>query len=65
LLVSGGHTELFLYENPWDFNILGTTRDDAAGECLDKTARLLGLGYPGGPLIEKRQNFQKELEAGA
>ena len=52
LLVSGGHTELILMKNHGKFAWLGGTRDDAAGECFDKCARLLGLGYPGGPAIE-------------
>jgi len=51
LIVSGGHTQLFLMEDFGKYKILGETRDDAAGECLDKTARILGLGYPGGPAI--------------
>jgi len=51
LVVSGGHTELFLMKNHRDIKWLGGTRDDAAGETFDKTARLLGLGYPGGPAI--------------
>jgi len=53
LLVSGGHTELVLMTGHGKFKLLGSTRDDAAGECLDKCARILGLGYPGGPAIEK------------
>jgi N6-L-threonylcarbamoyladenine synthase len=52
LIASGGHTELVLMKNHGDYNWLGGTRDDAAGECFDKTARLLGLPYPGGPAIE-------------
>ncbi len=51
LIVSGGHTQLFLMENFGKYKMLGETRDDAAGECFDKTARVLGLGYPGGPAI--------------
>jgi len=51
LIVSGGHTELLLMKNHGQFHWLGGTRDDAAGECFDKCARLLGLGYPGGPAI--------------
>lgn len=51
LVVSGGHTELFLLKNHTDIRWLGGTKDDAAGEAFDKTARLLGLGYPGGPMI--------------
>jgi len=53
LIVSGGHTELILMENHGQYEKLGETRDDAAGECFDKVAKLLNLGYPGGPLIEK------------
>ena len=53
LLVSGGHTELVLMKEHGDIQPLGRTRDDAAGEALDKAARLLDLGYPGGPAIEK------------
>lgn len=53
LIVSGGHTELFLIKEFSKYQFLGGTRDDAAGECLDKVARLLNLGYPGGPKIEK------------
>ncbi len=52
LIVSGGHTDLVLIKNHGDLKWLGGTRDDAAGECFDKCARLLGLGYPGGPAIE-------------
>ncbi len=52
LLVSGGHTELILVEAPGRYRHLGRTRDDAAGEAFDKGARLLGLGYPGGPAIQ-------------
>ena len=53
LVVSGGHSQLILIKNLDCFKIIGETRDDAAGECFDKTARILGLGYPGGPLIAK------------
>jgi N6-L-threonylcarbamoyladenine synthase len=53
LIVSGGHTELILMRGHGDYALLGATRDDAAGEAFDKVARLLGLGYPGGPAIEK------------
>ncbi|MFH0902707.1 MAG: tRNA (adenosine(37)-N6)-threonylcarbamoyltransferase complex transferase subunit TsaD [Pseudomonadota bacterium] len=53
LLVSGGHTALVLVEEPGRYRELGSTRDDAAGEAFDKVAKLLGLGYPGGPLIER------------
>ena len=53
LIVSGGHTELLLLEQPGSITSLGSTRDDAAGEAFDKVARVLDLGYPGGPLIDK------------
>jgi len=53
LLVSGGHTNLLLFEEHLKFQVLGSTRDDAAGEAFDKVARTLGLGYPGGPHIQK------------
>lgn len=51
LVVSGGHTSLFLARGLGDYQLLGRTRDDAAGEAFDKVAKLLGLGYPGGPRI--------------
>ncbi len=53
LIVSGGHTDLLLMEGHGSFRALGRTRDDAAGEAFDKAARILGLGYPGGPAIER------------
>ncbi len=53
LLVSGGHTALYWMGKPLAYELLGRTRDDAAGEALDKIAKFLGLGYPGGPVIEK------------
>jgi len=53
LLVSGGHCQLLLVEGVGSYRRLGTTLDDAVGECFDKSAKLLGLGYPGGPLLEK------------
>jgi N6-L-threonylcarbamoyladenine synthase len=55
LVVSGGHTHLYLaqvHENLWSYWNIGRTRDDAAGEAFDKVAKLLGLGYPGGPIID-------------
>ncbi len=52
LLVSGGHTELVRVDGPGRYRRLARSRDDAAGECFDKVARLLGLGYPGGPAIQ-------------
>jgi N6-L-threonylcarbamoyladenine synthase len=51
LVVSGGHTELILMRDHRKYEVIGETRDDAAGECFDKTAKILGLGYPGGPAI--------------
>jgi N6-L-threonylcarbamoyladenine synthase len=53
LVVSGGHTDLLLMQEPGSYLSLGTTLDDAAGEAFDKGARLLGLGYPGGPAIQR------------
>ncbi|MCP6718307.1 MAG: tRNA (adenosine(37)-N6)-threonylcarbamoyltransferase complex transferase subunit TsaD [Patescibacteria group bacterium] len=53
LIVSGGHTQIVLVKGFGKYKILGETRDDAAGECFDKVARMLGLEYPGGPIIEK------------
>ena len=56
LVVSGGHTHLYLAEERdslWTYQLVGHTRDDAAGEAFDKVAKLLGLGYPGGPVIDK------------
>jgi N6-L-threonylcarbamoyladenine synthase len=53
LIVSGGHTELVLVRGPGRYRVLGRTRDDAAGEAFDKVAKFLGLGYPGGPAVDK------------
>jgi N6-L-threonylcarbamoyladenine synthase len=53
LVVSGGHTDLILARSAGQYRVLGRTRDDAAGEAFDKVARLLDLGYPGGPVIDK------------
>src|SRR5512143_1217869 len=56
LVVSGGHTHLYLARaegNLWNYENIGHTRDDAAGEAFDKVAKLLGLGYPGGPIIDQ------------
>ncbi|MGV8056547.1 MAG: tRNA (adenosine(37)-N6)-threonylcarbamoyltransferase complex transferase subunit TsaD [Smithellaceae bacterium] len=53
LVVSGGHTNIYLVKNYHDFILLGQTRDDAAGEAFDKAAKLLNLGYPGGVVIDK------------
>lgn len=54
LVVSGGHTQLVLMKKHLDYKIIGETLDDAAGEAFDKVARILGLGYPGGPAIAQR-----------
>src|SRR5689334_17105595 len=53
LVVSGGHTSLYLVPEPGIYRLVGRTRDDAAGEAYDKVAKLIGLGYPGGPAIDK------------
>ncbi len=65
LIVSGGHTELILIKKYNQYKKIGQTRDDAAGECFDKVAKLLGLGYPGGPIIsqyaEKAEKIKEEI----
>lgn len=63
-MVSGGHTQIILVKKIGKYEIIGETRDDAAGECFDKTARVLGLGYPGGPEIAKMasQNVKNSVE---
>ncbi|MDO9334663.1 MAG: tRNA (adenosine(37)-N6)-threonylcarbamoyltransferase complex transferase subunit TsaD [Dehalococcoidales bacterium] len=61
LIVSGGHSDLVLMRGHGDYTLLGRTRDDAAGEAFDKAARLLGLGYPGGPAIEKAAATGKDI----
>lgn len=53
LTVSGGHTQLVLVRRDFEFEVIGETRDDAAGEAFDKVAKMLGLGYPGGPRVDK------------
>jgi len=53
LVVSGGHSHLFLCRSPWDLVLVAATRDDAAGEALDKIAKIMGLPYPGGPVIDR------------
>jgi N6-L-threonylcarbamoyladenine synthase len=53
LVVSGGHTSLYLVAEEGEYRLIGRTRDDAAGEAYDKVAKLLGLGYPGGPVIDR------------
>ena len=62
LIASGGHTSLFIINGFGQYNELGRTRDDAAGEAYDKVSKLLGLGYPGGPLIDK---LARDGDAGA
>lgn len=54
LVVSGGHTQLILMKGIGKYELIGETRDDAAGECFDKVARILGLGYPGGRIVDER-----------
>src|SRR5690606_15757835 len=53
LVVSGGHTNLYVVRSPGAYELVGRTRDDAAGEAFDKVARLIGLGYPGAPAIDR------------
>lgn len=53
LVASGGHSHIILAKDYMDFEVIGRTRDDAAGEAFDKVARVIGIGYPGGPLLEK------------
>jgi N6-L-threonylcarbamoyladenine synthase len=53
LIVSGGHTEFVIFKDHLSYEIIGSTLDDASGEALDKAAKLLGLGYPGGPVLER------------
>ena len=59
LVVSGGHTLLLLVESDTEIIKLGTTIDDAAGEAFDKVSKLIGLGYPGGPMIQKTAENQR------
>ena len=59
LVVSGGHTELVIMKGDYDFEVLGTTLDDAIGECFDKVARVIGLSYPGGPNVERYAKMGK------
>ncbi len=61
LIVSGGHTDLIIMRGHGDYERIGRTRDDAAGEAFDKAARMLGLGFPGGPAIERKA---REVPAG-
>ena len=59
LVISGGHSELVWMKNDWDFKVIGTTWDDAIGEAYDKVSRVLGTGYPGGPVIDKMAKLGK------
>ena len=62
LVISGAHSELVLVRDHGDYELLGRTRDDAAGEAFDKVARVLGLGYPGGPAVQRvSQQVENEL----
>jgi N6-L-threonylcarbamoyladenine synthase len=61
LIVSGGHSDIVLMKGHGDYVLLGRTRDDAAGEAFDKAARLMGLGYPGGPVIQKAAEGGKAI----
>ncbi|RJR31211.1 tRNA (adenosine(37)-N6)-threonylcarbamoyltransferase complex transferase subunit TsaD [Candidatus Parcubacteria bacterium] len=60
LIVSGGHTQLIYMKDAFSFKIVGETLDDAAGEAFDKVAKILGLGYPGGPVISRMADFGDE-----
>jgi N6-L-threonylcarbamoyladenine synthase len=66
LIASGGHSQLILIKKPNEYETIGETRDDAAGECFDKTARIIGLKYPGGPAIAaeaaKKNNFIQPIK---
>lgn len=62
LVVSGGHTEIYHMQGWGQYRLLASTRDDAAGEAFDKVAKLMGLGYPGGPLIEKLAKAHPDSE---
>lgn len=59
LVISGGHTELVYLKEEYTFEVLGRTLDDAVGECYDKVARVIGVGYPGGPIIDKMAKVGK------
>ena len=60
IIVSGGHTDLVKLDENYNFELIGRTRDDAAGEAFDKAARLLSLGFPGGPEVDKYSSFSDE-----
>jgi O-sialoglycoprotein endopeptidase (EC 3.4.24.57) len=59
LVISGGHTELIYMEDHFKFKSIGSTLDDAVGECYDKVARVIGIGYPGGPMVDKLAHIGK------
>ena len=60
LIVSGGHTDLVKLDSNFQFELIGRTRDDAAGEAFDKAARLMGLGFPGGPEVDKKASLSHD-----
>ena len=62
LLVSGGHTQLIFIKEPLNYTIVGETVDDAVGEAFDKVARILGLGYPGGPIVAQKASLWKNSQ---
>lgn len=62
LIVSGGHTQLVLFNSPLEYRVLGRTRDDAIGEAFDKVAKILGLPYPGGPSIAEKAEIGDPLK---
>ena len=62
VLISGGHCQILIAHNVGQYEILGSTQDDAVGECFDKVAKMLGLDYPGGPMIEKRALLGNKLK---
>jgi N6-L-threonylcarbamoyladenine synthase len=61
LIVSGGHTQIVLFNNHFDYELLGQTQDDAVGEAFDKVAKIIGLPYPGGPSIQKAAESGNEF----
>lgn len=65
MVASGGHSHLVLVKGYGEYEIIGRTRDDAAGEAFDKVARAIGLGYPGGPKIDKlaKEGNKKQLHS--
>lgn len=63
LVVSGGHTEFVIFKNHLEYQVIGSTLDDAAGEALDKAAKLLCLGYPGGPVLERLAKQARNIDS--